>query len=166
MSPRRDFDVVVVGAGFGGLYGVYRLRKQGLSVLGLEGAAGVGGAWYHNRYPGARVDVESYDYCYYFSPELYLDWEWREKYATQSEILRYFNHVADRFDLRRHYIFNTWLTGAQWYPAEARYHLETSNGSELTCQYLLMTTGQLSAARMPNIEGLDTFQGEWVTTAH
>lgn len=161
-----DYDVIVVGAGFGGLYAVYRLRKQGLSVLGLEGADGVGGVWYHNRYPGSRVDVESYDYCYYFSEELYREWKWSEKYATQPELLRYLNHVADRFDLRRHFRFNTWLKSADWHPDESRYHVQTSTGLTLTCRFLIMAVGQLSASRKPEFEGLEDFQGEWVETSH
>ena len=100
-QPSPDYDVVVVGAGFGGLYGLHRFRQMGLSVVGFEGGGGVGGVWYHNRYPGSRVDVESIDYCYYFSDELYRDWKWSERYATQPELMRYLNHVADRFDIRR-----------------------------------------------------------------
>ncbi|HXC38384.1 MAG TPA: NAD(P)/FAD-dependent oxidoreductase [Burkholderiales bacterium] len=161
-----DHDVVVVGAGFGGLYGVYRFRQMGLSVLGFEGGGGVGGVWYHNRYPGARVDVESYDYCYYFSQELYREWKWSEKYATQPELMRYLNHVADRFDIRRHFRFNTWVTGAQWNPDAGRYDVTTSTGLCVTARFLVMATGQLSAARKPEFEGLDRFKGEWVQTSH
>jgi cation diffusion facilitator CzcD-associated flavoprotein CzcO len=161
-----DCDVVVVGAGFGGLYGVHRFRRMGLSVLGFEAGGGVGGVWYHNRYPGARVDVESWDYCYYFSPELYREWKWSEKYATQPELMRYLNHVADRFDIRRHFRFNTRVTAAQWNPASGRYRLTTSTGSSVTCRFLVMATGQLSAARKPPFEGLDRFKGEWVQTSH
>ncbi|MGE0385588.1 MAG: flavin-containing monooxygenase [Gammaproteobacteria bacterium] len=162
----QDFDAIVVGAGFGGLYGVYRLRAQGLRVLGIEAGGGVGGVWYHNRYPGARVDVESYDYCYYFSEDLYREWVWTEKYATQPELLRYLDHVADRFDLRRHYLFDTRVTGARWTPEQARYQVTTSTGRALTCRFLVMATGQLSAARRPPFEGLERFKGEWVETQH
>lgn len=164
-TRKAHYDAVVVGAGFGGLYGVHRLRKQGLDVLGIECAADVGGVWYHNRYPGARVDVESYDYCFYFSQELYEEWQWTEKFATQPEILSYMQHVADRFDLRRSFEFNTWVTGAQWHPEEARYHVTTSTGLEVSCRFLIMATGQLSAARPLEFEGLDQFQGEWVSTS-
>jgi cation diffusion facilitator CzcD-associated flavoprotein CzcO len=165
-TSSRDFDAIVVGAGIGGLYGVHRLRQQNLTVLGIESAADVGGVWYHNRYPGARVDVESYDYCYYFSQELYREWRWSEKYATQPELLRYLNHVADRFDIRRHFVFDTWMTSARWHPDEARYHVMTSTGRKYTCRFLIMATGQLSAARKPEFAGLDRFRGEWVQTAH
>jgi len=166
VARQRDFDAIVVGAGFGGLYGVYRLRQQGLTVLGIEAGGSVGGVWYHNRYPGARVDVESYDYCYYFSEELYRDWQWSEKYATQPEILAYLNHVADRFDIRRHFLFDTWMNGARWHPEGARYYVATSTGLEFTCRFLIMATGQLSAARRPEFPGLERFKGEWVETQH
>jgi len=165
-EPQRDYDVVVVGAGFGGLYGVHRFKQMGLSVLGFEGGGGVGGVWYHNRYPGARVDVESWDYCYYFSEELYREWKWSEKYATQPELMRYLNHVADRFDIRRHFHFNAWVAGAQWHPETARYHVTTSTGMDVTCRFLVMATGQLSAARKPPFEGLEKYKGEWVQTSH
>jgi len=161
-----DYDVIVVGAGFGGLYAVHRFRQQGLKVLGIEGASDVGGVWYHNRYPGARVDIESIDYCYYFSEELYREWKWSERYAPQPELLRYLNHVADRFDIRPQFVFETWVTGAQWRPDAARYEVVTSTGRTATCRFLVMTTGQLSAARKPPFPGLDQFQGEWVQTSH
>ncbi len=163
---RQDHDVIVVGAGFGGLYGVHRFAQQNLSVLGIEGGGGVGGVWYHNAYPGARVDVESFDYCYYFSEELYREWKWSEKYATQPELLAYLNHVADRFGIRRNFVFDTWVTRAQWCPSEVRYHVSTSTGLELTCRFLVMATGQLSIARTPDFEGLDRFRGEWAQTSH
>lgn len=159
-------DVVVVGAGIGGIYAVYRCLTAGLSVACIEGASGVGGVWYHNRYPGARVDVDSFDYCYFFSDELYAEWQWSERYAGQPELLRYLNHVTDRFDLRRHMRFDTWVTGAEWLPDEARYLVTTSAGDQLTGQFLVMATGNLSAARTPDFEGLDSFEGDWVQTSH
>jgi cation diffusion facilitator CzcD-associated flavoprotein CzcO len=165
-NEKTDYDAIVIGAGFAGLYAVYRFTKQGLDILGLEGAPNLGGVWYHNRYPGARCDVESLDYCYYFSEDLYREWKWSERYASQPEILRYLNHVADRFDIRRHFLFSTWMTGAQWYPEEARYHVRTQTGKEFTCRFLIMATGSLSDARVPPFEGLDRFQGECVQTAH
>jgi cation diffusion facilitator CzcD-associated flavoprotein CzcO len=165
-NSKTDFDVIVTGAGIGGLYALHRFKSQGLSVLGLESAKGVGGVWFHNRYPGARVDVESVDYCYYFSPELYQSWRWSERYAAQPELLRYFNHVADRFDLRRHILFETKLTAAKWDPAACRYHVETSAGQSFTCRFLIMATGNLSAARKPDFPGLASFKGEWVQASH
>jgi cation diffusion facilitator CzcD-associated flavoprotein CzcO len=165
-ASRTAYDVIVVGAGLGGLYALHRFGQIGLAVLGLEQASGVGGVWFHNRYPGARVDVESLDYCYYFSPELYRDWRWTERYASQPELLAYLNHVADRFDLRRRIVFETALARAQWLPEAARYAVETSNGQKLSCRFLVMATGNLSAARSPDFPGLASFRGEWVQASH
>ncbi len=161
-----DYDVVVIGAGIGGLYAIERLRGQGLSVLAVESGSGVGGVWHHNRYPGARVDIDSIDYCFHFSRELTRDWRWTERYASQDELLRYLNHVADRFDLRRHILFETTVTAAQWRPDEARYDVETGSGQRFTCRFLLLATGNLSAARKPDFPGLDDFKGDWVQTSH
>jgi cation diffusion facilitator CzcD-associated flavoprotein CzcO len=165
-SRQTAYDVIVVGAGLGGLYALYRFSQLGLSVLGLEQASGVGGVWFHNRYPGARVDVESLDYCYFFSPELYQDWNWTERYAGQPELLAYLNHVAERFDLRRKILFETALSRAQWLPEAARYTVETSTGLQLSCRFLVMATGNLSAARAPDFPGLAAFKGEWVQASH
>lgn len=161
-----DYDAVVVGAGFGGLYAVHRLARSGLSVRGFESAADVGGVWWHNRYPGARVDVDSLDYCYYFSAELFSAWKWTERYASQEELLRYLQHAADRFDIRKSFTFNTRIVGAQWLPERRRYRVTTSAGDTLTCRFLVMTTGNLSAARKPEFPGLDEFRGDWVQTSH
>jgi len=161
-----DCDVAVIGAGLGGVYAVHRLRQQGLSVRGLEGGGGVGGVWYHNRYPGARVDVESLYYCYYFSEDVFREWQWRERYAAQPEILAYIEFVADKYDIKRHFAFNTWLSGAQWQPEHDRYLLTTSAGDRFTCRFLVMATGVLSQARKPDFAGLDDFKGEWVQTSH
>ncbi|MEU7815143.1 NAD(P)/FAD-dependent oxidoreductase [Pseudonocardia sp. NPDC049154] len=161
-----ETDVLVVGAGIGGLYGVHRFREQGLSVLGIEGAGGVGGVWRHNRYPGARVDVDSTDYCYHFSSELWEKWTWSERFAAQPELEAYLNFVADTLDLRGLFRFHTWVTGAQWDPEIARYHVSTSTGSSVRCRFLVLATGQLSAARTPDFPGLERFRGEWVRTSH
>lgn len=159
-------DVIVVGAGIGGLYAMHKMRQHGLSVVGLESGSGVGGVWFHNRYPGARVDVESCEYCYHFSEELYREWRWTERYAAQPELLAYLNHVADEFDLRRDFHFNTAMSGATWHPDEARYHVKTADGPSFACRFLIMATGNLSAVRRPNFAGLDDFRGEWVQTSH
>lgn len=159
------YDVVVVGAGMGGIYGVHRFRQQGLSVLGLEAAPDVGGVWYHNAYPGARVDIESVNYCYLFDPELYQDWRWSERYAAQPEILCYLNHVADRYGVRPHFRFNTRMTTAQWDPAANRYVITTESGDTVNARFLVMATGQLSRPRKPPFAGLDDFTGEWVQTS-
>lgn len=158
-----EHDVVVVGAGIGGLYAIHRFVQAGLSVRGLEMAPQVGGVWYHNQYPGARVDVESIDYCYYFSPELFREWNWTERYASQAEILRYLNHVADRFELRQHIDFRTRLVAAQ--RASRRWLLTTDGGTQLVTRFLVMATGNLSAARRPDFPGIDTFEREWVQTS-
>src|SRR5699024_6367267 len=120
-----DVDVAVIGAGIAGLYAVHRLRGDGLTVQGFESASGVGGTWFHNRYPGARCDVESVDYSYSFSDELQQEWDWSERYATQPEILRYLNHVADRFDLRRSFRFGTRVESAHFDEGGGAWRLTT-----------------------------------------
>lgn len=158
-------DVVVVGAGFGGLYAIERLRRDGLSVVALESASDVGGVWFHNRYPGARVDIESLDYCYQFAPELTREWRWSERYAAQEELLRYLNFVADKFELRPYIRFNATLVGARWCADKGRYALTTDTGGALSCRFLMLATGNLSAARVPTFAGLETFTGAWVQTS-
>jgi cyclohexanone monooxygenase len=156
----RDYDVVVVGAGFAGMYMLHRARGIGLSVRVFEAGDGVGGTWYWNRYPGARCDVESMEYSYQFSDELQQEWEWSERYATQPEILTYANHVADRFDLRRDMQFDTRVLSATYDDSTCRWTIRTNNGDEVSAQYLIMATGCLSSARIPDFAGLDTFEGE------
>lgn len=166
VQSQRNVDAVVVGAGFAGLYAVHRLREQGLSVVVFESAPEVGGTWYFNRYPGARCDVESVDYCYSFSDELQQEWDWSEKYATQAEILRYMNWVADRLDLRRDIEFNTRVTSAVLDEDTLRWTVTTDSGSVVSARFCLMATGPLSAAMTPQFEGLETFAGEIHHTAH
>ncbi|WP_292682908.1 NAD(P)/FAD-dependent oxidoreductase [Novosphingobium sp.] len=113
-GPVRRVDAVVVGAGFGGMYMVYRLREMGLSMLGIETGGDVGGVWYWNRYPGARCDLMSVDYSYGFSPEIEQEWIWSEQFAAQPEILAYANFVADKLDLRKHFQFETRVIAARW----------------------------------------------------
>jgi cation diffusion facilitator CzcD-associated flavoprotein CzcO len=163
---RHTVDAVVVGAGFSGLYALHKLRSQGLSVCVFEAAPDVGGTWYYNRYPGARCDVESVDYCYSFSDELQQEWTWTEKYATQAEILRYLNHVADRFDLRRDIRLNSRVTSAVLDEQTLHWTVTTDTGDVLTARYCLMATGALSAAMTPDFEGLSTFDGEVYHTGH
>jgi len=160
-----DFDAVVVGAGFSGLYMLYRLRQLGLSARVYEAGDGVGGTWYWNRYPGARCDSESVYYCYTFSPELAQEWEWTERYPAQPEILRYLNHVADRFDLRRDIQLNTRVTSATYDQATERWQIGTADGGRVTATYFITAIGCLSATNIPQIEGLDTFQGRWYHTS-
>jgi cation diffusion facilitator CzcD-associated flavoprotein CzcO len=158
-EPRADVDAVVVGAGFAGLYAHHRLHQLGLTIRGYEAAADVGGTWWWNRYPGARCDVESMDYCYSFSPELEQEWTWSERYATQPEILRYVNHVADRFDLRRDIQFETRVTAATWDEAAQRWHVANDRGDQIAARYCIMATGCLSTAKQPEVEGIETFRG-------
>ena len=153
-------DVVVVGAGFSGLYLLHRLRQLGLSTKVLDAAGDVGGTWYWNRYPGARCDIPTTDYTYTFDPELEDDWTWSEKYATQPEILRYLGHVADRYDLRRDMEFNSRVESAVWDEPSHRWHLRTDRGEEISCQYYVMATGCLSLPKTPDIEGTDRFAGK------
>jgi cyclohexanone monooxygenase len=160
----RSFEVIVVGAGFGGLYALHRLRRDGFSVRVYEAAHGVGGTWFWNRYPGARCDVESLAYSYAFSRELELEWDWSERYATQPEILRYANHVADRFDLRRDIQFETRVESAHWDDAASRWRIALSSGERASAQFLVMATGCLSATNTPSFPGLDSFAGRIVHT--
>ncbi|HVX22131.1 MAG TPA: NAD(P)/FAD-dependent oxidoreductase [Acidimicrobiales bacterium] len=161
-----EYDVVVVGAGPGGIYGVHRFAQQGLSVLGLEAAGGVGGVWYHNRYPGARVDLYSVDYSYHFSPDIIEKWSWSERYASQAELLDYLDFVADTLDVRRRFLFDTRLTSARWHGADRRWHLRTDTGLEVATRFLVMATGNLSEPRQPPFPGLDRFRGDWFQTSH
>lgn len=161
-----DHDVIVVGAGFAGLYAIHRFRAQGLSVRVFEAGPDVGGTWYFNRYPGARCDVESVDYSYSFSDELQQEWNWTEKYATQAEILRYINWVADKLDLRRDITFNTRVTSAVLDEATLHWSVRTDTGEVVTARFCVMATGPLSAALTPNFQGLDSFGGEIHHSAH
>ena len=146
-------DAVVVGAGFAGLYALHKLRSQGLSVRVFETAPDVGGTWYFNRYPGARCDVESIDYCYSFSDELQQEWDWTEKYATQAEILRYLNWVTDKLDLRRDITFDTAVTSAVLDERTLHWTVTTSSGEVVTARFCVMATGPLSAAITPASRG-------------
>jgi cation diffusion facilitator CzcD-associated flavoprotein CzcO len=164
MSTERRLDAVVVGAGFAGLYMLHRLRALGLSVQVFEAGDGVGGTWYWNRYPGARCDVESMDYSYSFSDELQQEWTWTERYAAQPEILKYINHVADRFDLRRDITLSTRVTSAVFDDATGRWRVETDRGDRVSARFCIMATGCLSDAQVPDIKGRETFAGPWYHT--
>ena len=146
-------DVVIVGAGFAGMYMLHRLRGLGVSARVFEAGSGVGGTWYWNRYPGARCDVESMQYSYSFSPELQQEWQWSELFASQPEILRYANHVADRFDLRRDIQFDTRVTEARFDRATHRWDVRTDRGDRVSARHCVMATGCLSTARMPDFAG-------------
>ena len=155
-----EVDVVVVGAGFAGMYLLHRLRELGFSARVVESGDDVGGTWYWNRYPGARCDIQSIDYSYSFDAELDERWEWSEKYASQPEILRYAQHVADKHDLRRDIDFGTRIDSATWDEGAQRWHLRTAQGATLTCQFYVMATGCLSMPKDVDIEGTDRFAGE------
>jgi cation diffusion facilitator CzcD-associated flavoprotein CzcO len=156
-----DFDAVVIGAGFAGLGMLWRLREElGMSVQVYERGSGVGGTWYWNRYPGARCDTESYIYCFSFSKELLQDWNWSGKFPEQPEILTYLNHVAERFDLRRNIQFNTRVTSARFLEDINQWEVETDQGDRVTARFLITGIGCISTGNVPNIKGLDSFQGE------
>jgi cation diffusion facilitator CzcD-associated flavoprotein CzcO len=157
-------DVIVVGAGFAGLYAVHRVVSAGLSVAALEAAEDVGGTWFWNRYPGARCDVESVDYSYSFDPELQQDWTWSERFAAQPEILAYLRHVADRYDLRRHYRFGADVVGAEFERTDGRWHVHTAT-DHYAAPFLVCATGCLSAVNRPDIAGIDSFGGQVYFTA-
>ncbi len=161
---KADLDALVVGAGFSGLYMLYKLRELGLSARVLEAGGDVGGTWYWNRYPGARCDCESKEYSFSFSPELEQEWVWTERYSAQPEILSYLQHVADRFDLRRDIDFHTRVTAAHWDGQENLWTVTTEAGRSITARYCIMGTGCLSSANRPQIPGLDDFAGETFLT--
>lgn len=156
----KRVDTIIIGAGFAGLRALYRLRGLGKDVVVVEAAEDIGGVWYHNGYPGARCDVESYDYSYSFSPELEQEWRWSERYATQPEILRYINHVADRFDLRKDILLNTRMESATYDEASARWTVVASDGREWSARFVVMCVGQLSTTKAPNYPGLESYRGE------
>ena len=162
----ETYDVVVVGAGFAGMYMLHRLRGQGMTARVYEQGSGVGGTWYWNRYPGARCDVESMQYSYSFSEELQQEWNWSERYAPQPEILKYANHVADRFDLRPDIQFNTRVDRAAFDETISLWSVTTSDGKTVTAKFVVLATGCLSNARMPDIKGLDKFEGKVYHTGH
>jgi cyclohexanone monooxygenase len=162
----ESYDVVVVGAGFAGMYMLHRLREQGMTAHVYEQGSGVGGTWYWNRYPGARCDVESMQYSYSFSEELQQEWDWSERYAPQAEILAYANHVADRFNLRPDIQFDTRVERAEFDERANTWSVTTSDGKTVTAKFVVLATGCLSNARKPDIRGLDDFKGKVYHTGH
>src|SRR5215510_13602926 len=159
-SIGREVGAVIVGAGFAGLYMLYRLRGLGLSACVFEAGDGIGGTWYWNRYPGARCDVESMDYSYSFSDELQQEWKWSERYSPQPEILTYINHVADRFDLRRDIQVSTRVTAAIFDESARHWAITTDRGDRVTARFCVMATGCLSSAQVPKFPGRDSFRGK------
>lgn len=157
----EHYDVVVIGAGVSGMYALHHLREMGLSVRVYDGASGVGGTWWYNRYPGARVDGPgSPFYCYTFSDELMEEWDWEETQSEQSAVLEYIDHVADRFDLRRDIQFETWVRDARYDEASQTWTIETHTGVRACARFLICAVGALSTANLPDIPGIKDFAGE------
>ncbi|WP_432856171.1 flavin-containing monooxygenase [Amycolatopsis sp. CA-161197] len=157
-------DAVVVGAGFTGLYLLDRLLRLGFSVRLFEAGSGVGGTWFHNRYPGARCDIESMDYSYSFDDDLQQQWIWHERYAGQPELLRYLDHVADRYELRPHITLDARVTSAHFDDATAEWTVTTQTGESVVARWCLMATGCLTVAQVPEFPGLESFAGQWFHT--
>ncbi len=155
-----QYDVVIVGAGFAGLYQLHRLRGLGMTAKVIEAGSGVGGTWYWNRYPGARCDVESMQYSYAFSEELQQEWHWPELFSAQPDILKYANHVADKLDLRRDILFDTRVTETRFDDAASQWTVRTDAGDTFTAGFMIMATGCLSTARVPDFKGLGSFKGK------
>jgi cation diffusion facilitator CzcD-associated flavoprotein CzcO len=162
----RNFDAVIVGAGFGGLCMLHRLRTMGLRARVFEAGSGVGGTWFWNRYPGARCDIESMQYSFQFSEDLQQEWEWSERYAAQPEILSYANHVADQFDLRRDIQLDTRVQSAVFDESAGQWSVATSDGTRSMATFCIMATGCLSSPTMPKIDGIDRFEGQRFHTGH
>ena len=156
----HDYDAIIVGAGFAGLYMLHRLRASGLKARILEAGNGPGGTWFWNRYPGARCDIESVQYSYQFSRELEQEWDWSERYAAQPEILRYVEHVIERFQLREDITFNTRVQAAHFDEGSARWHVRTEQGEDYRAQFCIMATGCLSSTNLPEFTGLADFAGK------
>jgi cyclohexanone monooxygenase len=163
-QPTTSCDAVIVGAGFAGMYMLHRLRQLGFRSRVFEAGSGVGGTWYWNRYPGARCDVESLEYQYSFSDDLQREWTWTERYAGQAEILDYCNHVADKFELRRDIQFNTRVTAAHFDESTNRWRVAADQGDVVEAPFLIAATGCLSASKLPEIPGIESFQGDWYHT--
>ena len=160
----EEYDVLIIGAGVTGLYSLYRFRELGFSVRAFEDASGVGGTWYWNRYPGARFDSESYTYGYSFSEDLLQEWDWKELYSGQPENERYLNHVADKFDLRRHIRFDSRVASCVYDEETNRWELEMQDGHRARGQFLITAVGLLSAHYVPDFEGIHDFKGPWCHT--
>ncbi|MEJ5029016.1 flavin-containing monooxygenase [Comamonas sp. MYb69] len=161
----HQVDAVIVGAGFGGLCAVHKFREMGLKIQAFEAGGDVGGVWYWNRYPGARVDLPSIDYSFSFSPEIEQEWTWSEQFAAQPELMRYFNFVAERLDLRKHYQFNTRVDSARWDEARQLWVVRTNRGECYEARYCIMATGPLSVPKEPEIEGIARFGGQILRAA-
>ncbi len=164
-TATASFDAVVVGAGFAGMYMLHRLRGLGLSARVYEAGSSVGGTWFWNRYPGARVDIRSLEYSFSFSPELEDEWRWSERYAPQAELLAYAEHVAERFDMKRDIVFDTRIAAAHYHAEEQRWHVTTATGETVSARFLIMATGCLSVPTDVNFPGIADYQGRLLRTS-
>ena len=158
------YDVVVIGAGLTGLLSIYHLRNKGFTVQAFDDASGVGGTWYWNRYPGCRFDSESYTYGYFFSEELLQEWDWKEHYSGQPENERYFNYVADKFDLKKHIRFNSHVESLQFNEDTQDWTVNIEDGYQARGRFVITAVGILSANYVPNFEGIHDFEGPWCHT--
>jgi cyclohexanone monooxygenase len=163
-APGKHTDIVVIGAGFSGMYAIHRLRDR-YDVVCLEAGEGVGGTWYWNRYPGARVDIESVEYSYGFDEALQQEWHWPEYFSAQPELERYANHVADRFALRQHIRFSTTVESLHFDETANRWEVRTANGDVLHCRFVIAATGSLTAPNTPPWRGRERFPGQVLHTA-
>ena len=155
-----DYDAIVIGAGISGLYQLYKLRELGLRVRVVERGTGVGGTWYWNRYPGARFDSESYSYAYSFSQELLDEWDWSEHFASQPEILRYLQHVADKFDLLKDIQFSSDVKSAVYDDDTRSWEIRLGDGNTYRSRFLITGVGNLSEPTLPKIEGIESFKAQ------
>ncbi|MFC6282694.1 MULTISPECIES: flavin-containing monooxygenase [Polaromonas] len=161
----KRLDVIIVGGGFGGMYATYKFREMGLKLQSFEAGGDLGGVWYWNRYPGARVDLPSIDYSYSFSPEVEQEWTWSEQFAAQPELLRYIDFVATRLDLRKHFQFKTRVTSAVWDEERQLWTVETDRGERYEAPFCIMATGPLSVPKVPDIPGVEKFKGRLLHAA-
>jgi len=159
----EELDVIIVGAGFSGLYMLYKMRKMNLKALIIERASDAGGTWFWNRYPGARCDIESIEYSYSFSDELQQEWNWSNRYSDQSEILDYVNYVVKKFNLKENIVFNTSVKSATFDENLKNWIVETDSKS-YSSKFCVMATGTLSSIKQPNFDGLENFKGDWYVT--
>ena len=161
INERKNYhDVIVIGAGVSGIYQIYCLTKMGMDAILLEGDEDLGGTWYHNRYPGCRFDTESYTYAYSFSKELCNEWHWKERFSSQPENLKYLNFVADKFDLRRHMTFNTFIDSMEWVEEQHEWTLHCRNGETYHTRFVVTSMGGVHIPTYPRIDGLDDFKGQ------
>ena len=166
-STTKEYDAIIVGAGFSGLYQLICLRDQlGLNCLVLETGDDVGGTWYWNRYPGARCDTESHAYSYYFSDELLKEWTWSERYPGHAEIRKYMNFVADKFDLKKNILFKQKVTSAKFKEDSNNWNVITNDNNHFKSKFLITAVGCLSNTNIPKIKGLEDFKGNYFHTGN